>query len=237
MEPLVRLFEDCVSAIHDNRTVQVTNYIQNQSIPVRIRNIIRNIDGMVKAAKRGSGIGRGGGDGALLIVALSKFTDDLKMGMQDCGKDILLDENLPQAFRDAVGQISLLILKKDEQLNSLLDDAFFYKDIFNAVLDDKVISEDELNMRENIAEDKRKKAWSLLQKVDELRKRKKNEGIHRSAIKQQLDALEKKVKFLEGQHIQDQSKIEGAQQKKSAELLHKEADLKDAIGALNKLRA
>lgn len=50
---------------------------------------------MVKAAKRSSGVGRGGGDGALLIVALSKFTDDLKMGMENCGRDILLNEELP----------------------------------------------------------------------------------------------------------------------------------------------
>jgi hypothetical protein len=59
---------------------------------------------MVKAARRGSGIGREGfGDGTLLIVALSKFTDDLKMGMEHCGRDILLNDELPQAFRDAIG--------------------------------------------------------------------------------------------------------------------------------------
>jgi hypothetical protein len=68
-------------------------------------------------------------------------------------------------------------------LNCLLDDTFFYKDIFNAVLDDKVISEDEVNMRDKIAEDKRKKAWILLRKVEELRNSKKSEGIRRSAIK------------------------------------------------------
>lgn len=55
-------------------------------------------------------------------------------------------------------------------------------------------------MRENIAEDKRKKAWMLLQKVEDLRNGKKSEGVHRSAIKSQLDALEKQVAFLEGQH-------------------------------------
>ncbi len=56
-------------------------------------------------------------------------------------------------------------------------------------------------MRENISSDKRKKAWMLLQKVEELKKGgEKKEVEQKSAIKSQMAVLEKKVEMLELQH-------------------------------------
>jgi hypothetical protein len=51
----------------------------------------------------------------------------------------------------------------------MLDDAFFYKDVIKAILGDKKISEQEIAMRENIAEDKRMSVIQLLAKIDDFR--------------------------------------------------------------------
>jgi hypothetical protein len=162
MELLLRLFEDCVRDLRENRNTSLKNAYENDTLIPRVKAIIRGIEALAKGA---NGNGNGGVDAAFLTVALSKFRDDLNIGQKDCWREISQNQALPEAFREAVREIALLIEKKDEQL----EDTFFYKDIFNVILDDKSMSEDELNKRGNIASDKRKKAWMLLQKVEELR--------------------------------------------------------------------
>jgi hypothetical protein len=104
----------------------------------------------------------------MLLVALSRFKDDLSIGAEGM-EDMFNDAGLPGVFREAIREIFLLCESKNQQLNSMFDDVFFYKDVIQAVLTDKTISADELAMRENIAEDKRRNVAKMLQKVEELK--------------------------------------------------------------------
>ncbi len=82
MELLLRLFEDCVRDLRENRTTSLNNAYENETLIPRVKAIIRGIEALAKGsnANGGNAGGNGWGDANLLIVALSKFKDDLSIG-------------------------------------------------------------------------------------------------------------------------------------------------------------
>lgn len=171
----------------------------------------------------------------MLLVALSKFKDDLSIGAEGM-EEMFNDAGLPGVFREAIREIFLLFESKNQQLNSMFDDVFFYKDVIKAILADKTISEDELAMRENISEDKRKTVALLLKKVEELRHGKPEKG----ELEAQLGSLEKKVEVLKWQHDEDQKRIaetEEKAEKERAQLQAAEEELEKTVAELRNVKA
>ena len=100
------------------------------------------------------------------------------------------------AYRESLRDIFFEFDSKNQQLSSMLDDAFFYKDVLKVILGDKQIIEDERAMRDNISEDKRMSVIQLLAKIEDLRSgkgRKEEKGMKEGGLKVEIGALELKL--------------------------------------------
>lgn len=72
MERLLGIFEDCILAAQEGRKSDLNNYYENDTLPARIKAIIRSIESLAAHNKEE--------EGPLLLATLSKFKDDLSIG-------------------------------------------------------------------------------------------------------------------------------------------------------------
>lgn len=135
---------------------------------------------------------------------MREFKDNLTIGHAESIDKIIESKGTPERFRDSLKEINELFNETNRQLSLNLECSYFYKQMLKRIIEEKDLTEEEINNQEDISEDKRNAIISLLRKITKMKDETKElkhraeevEALHKDNRVQVKEMEEELVKLL-----------------------------------------